>query len=106
MLKINADDEIDELDAPLFPDSKNIFGQQTNGATAENKFFEIKNSSEIDEGSASSEDRFEATEWTTQSYYFNDFDSFNQVNFNDVKSSTFCCEKQEKIANYCNIMLD
>ena len=68
---INVDDEIDDLDQPLFPDSGILIGQQ-DPELGNSRFFEIQN--ETEDG------------WTTQVYdqefvtesYFNEYE-YNQV---------------------------
>ena len=77
VFRINADDEIDDLDQPLFPETE----IRANQDLSDSKFFEIKNSSdsEAESGQDSNPEILTTTqfdeEWTTQSYYYNEFDS-------------------------------
>ncbi len=67
------EDEIDDLDQPLFPDSEILIGQQ-NSELENSRFFEIQNETETEDG------------WTTPGYdqefvtqyYYNEYD-YNQV---------------------------
>jgi hypothetical protein len=70
---INVDDEIDDLDQPLFPDTEILVGQQ-NSELESSRFFEIQNETRTEDG------------WTTQVYdeefvtqsYYNEYE-YNQV---------------------------
>ena len=89
--KINVDDEIDELDQPLFPKSEILFGRQDE-EPVNSRFFEIRNSTETKETVSTQVYEEESTtqifnedlttqifneEFTTQPYFF-DYDD-NQV---------------------------
>ena len=56
LLKINADDEIAELDQPLFPESERIFSQ-VNPEISNSKFFQVQVLAYIYETSNDSQDK-------------------------------------------------
>ena len=73
VFRINADDDIDDLDQPLFPETE----IRANPDLVDSKFFEIRNESDSDPDSNPElfdTTQFNGEEWTTQSYYYNEYD--------------------------------